>query len=379
MPEVNIKDIDVIVKNTVAAVEQGKEQIYDIYEAARKETDHVTQDLEQVRQRLIHIILRVDELESLERRARIKLMEVSRNFSTCHETDIKKAYQDANNLQIELAVAREQEQNLRQSRDDLQIRLKQLKTTSDKAEQLTSQLGAALGFLSNKMGAVIGTLETLQQRQQFGAKIIQAQEEERCRVSREIHDGPAQDMANLVFRAEVCERLVDTDPNRCKNELADLREQVRFCLKETRKIIFDLRPMTLDDLGLVPTIRRILDGLHGRSKVNTEIQVLGEERRIRSYIEVGLFRIIQEALNNVEKHAEASYVRVMIEFTPASIQAVVQDDGQGFEKGEKIDSDHFGLMGMDERSSLLGGILNIQSKPGRGTKVSIKIGLAEEQ
>lgn len=376
-PQINTKVLDKIVKQTIAAVERGKSQIFDIYEAARAEMDNVKKDVERVKQQTANIIFTVDDLERKERRSRLRLMEVSRNFHVYSEEDVKAAYEETSRLQVELAVARAQEQNLRQQRDDLEIRLKTLKNTVEKAEALVSQVGAALGFMGTQMEGVLLHLESLQQRQLFGAKIIKAQEEERRRVAREIHDGPAQAMANVVFRAEVCERLLETDLERSKAELRDLREQVRSCLKETRKIIFDLRPMTLDDLGLAPTVRRILDTFQERSGVVTEIRILGEEKRLDTHLEIGLFRVIQEALTNVEKHAKARNVRVRIEFSLKSVTAIVEDDGIGFETDNSGGVESFGLMGMRERVSLLSGELIVKSEKGQGTKVTVKIPLVK--
>lgn len=371
------KSLDKIVKQTIAAVERGKSQMFDIYEAARAEMENVKKDVERVKQQTADIILKVDELERYERRSRLRLMEVSRNFHVYSEQDVKTAYEETSQLQVDLAVSRAQEQNLRQQRDGLELRLKSLKDTVKKAEELVSQVGAVLGFMGNQMGGVILHLESMQQRQLFGAKIIKAQEEERRRVAREIHDGPAQAMANVVFRAEVCERFIDTDIERSKSELRDLREQVRECLKETRKIIFDLRPMTLDDLGLVPTIRRILDTFRERTGVMTEIRVMGEEKRLDSHFEIGLFRIIQEALHNTEKHAQASYVVVRIEFSLKAVSVIIQDDGKGFDSAETVGSESFGLMGIRERVDLLSGELNIKSEKKKGTKVIIKVPLVK--
>jgi len=371
--QLDIKVLDKIVKNTMAAIEKGKTQIFDIYEAARSEMENVKKDVDRVKQETADIIFSVDELEKKERRARPRLMEGSRNFRIYKEDDIKAAYDEAKNLQVELAVAREHEQNLRRQRDDLEIRLKALKNTVEKAEGLVSQVGAVMGYLGNEMGGVVTQIESLQQSQIFGAKIIKAQEEERRRVAREIHDGPAQAMANVVFRAEVCERLVDIDIERAKTELRDLREQVRGCLKETRKIIFDLRPMTLDDLGLVPTIKRFLDTMKERTGFYAEVKVLGEEKRLDTYLEIGLFRIIQEALNNVEKHAKARTVRVVIEFRPGFILALVEDDGLGFDTADSVGSESFGLLGMRERMNLLNGEISLKSESGNGTKVIIKV------
>lgn len=375
MQNLDTQTLDKIVKKTIESIENSKSQIFDIYEAAKNELENVKKDVEKVKQETVEVIFQVDELEKKERRGRLRLMEVSRNFRVYSEEDIKTVYEEANKLQIDLAVARAQEENLRRKRDEMELRMKKLMATVKKAENLASQLGAALGFMGSEMGSVLTQLETLQQKQMFGTKIIKAQEEERRRVSREIHDGPAQAMANIAFRSEVCERLLDTDVDRCRRELIDLREQVRQCLRETRKIIFDLRPMTLDDLGLVPTLKRVLDTLKQRTRIVPELKVMGEEKRLDAYIEVGLFRIIQEALNNIEKHAEADNVYVRLDFRLKMVTAMIEDDGKGFNMSEHIGRESFGLMGMKERISLLGGELEIKSQVGQGTKVVIKVPL----
>ncbi len=379
MQKIDVRILDKIVKQTIAAVEKGKSQIFDIYEAARAEMENVKKDLERIKQETNEIIVRVDGLEKKERRTRLRLAEVHRNFKVFSEEDMKQAYKDAENVRVDLEVAREQERNLRRQRDDMELRLRNLKETLQRAEGLVSQVGAALGFLGDHMETVLTQIDSLQQRQAFAAKIIKAQEEERRRVAREIHDGPAQAMANVVFRAEVCERLLESDLNRAREELKDLQEQIRFVLKETRKIIFGLRPMTLDDLGLVPTLRRVLDTMRERSGVFPEIKVTGEEKRLVSHIEVGLFRTVQEALTNIEKHAKATAVLVRLDYRPTMVTALVEDDGQGFDPdADRSGTESFGIMGMQERISLLGGEFAVKSHKGRGTKVLIKVPLKGE-
>ena len=377
--QLDVKVLDKIVKQTIGAVEQGKAQIYDIYEAARLELENVRRDVERIKQQTSEMIFKVDELEQKERRSRLRLMEVSRNFRVYTEQDVKIAYEETSKLQVDLAVAREQEQNLRRQRDSLEIRLKALKNTVEKAEMLVTQVGAVLGFMGNQMEGVLTQIDSIQQLQLFGAKIIKAQEEERRRVAREIHDGPAQAMANVVFRADVCERLIDTNLERTKAELKDLREQVRLCLKETRKIIFDLRPMTLDDLGLVPTVRRTLEMFKDRTSIVAELRIFGEEKRLEAHVETGLFRILQEALSNIEKHAQATVATVRMEFSFKAVTAIIEDNGQGFDIECSGDNDSFGLMGMKERIDLLDGELTIQSRRNEGTKITVRVPLIKPE
>lgn len=373
MENIDVKTLDKIVTQTIASVKESRTQIFDVYEMARDELDNVRRDLERVKKETADVIFRVDELERSERRSRIHLMEVSRDFRLHSEEKIKDAYEKARLLQVELAVARQQEQALRRQRDDLEIRVRNLGGTVEKAEKLVSQVGVVLNYLSDQMASVFQNMENMQNSQIMGAQIIKSQEEERRRVARDIHDGPAQSIANIVFRAEVCERLIDRDAERAKAELRELREHIRHTLVDIRKIIFDLRPMAIDDLGLVPAVRGILESIRTDGKLEADIQITGEERRLESHIEIGLFRVIQEALNNVLKHAQADAVRVRIDFAQEAVHVVVEDNGKGFEaSAEEMPSGHFGLMGMRERMQLLEGSLTVKSEPKRGTKMMFR-------
>ena len=222
---IDVKTLDKIIKKTISSIRDSRGQIYEVYEMARDELENVKRDVDRVKNETAEIIERVDKLERQERKARIHLMEVSRDFKRHPENEVREAYEEARKIQIDLAVAREQEQNLRRQRNDQEVRLRNLGGTVAKAEQLVSQVGVVLDYLGNQMSVAFAQIETLQNAQQLGAQIIRSQEEERRRVARDIHDGPAQAMANIVFRAEVCERLIDSDVERAKLELRELREQ----------------------------------------------------------------------------------------------------------------------------------------------------------
>ena len=373
---VDIGTLDKIVKKTISSIRDSRGQIYDVYEMARDELETVKRDVERIKEETAAVIKKVDELERNERKARIHLMEVSRDFKNRTEEEVREAYEEARKIQIDVAVTREQEQNLRRQRDDMEVRLRNLGGTVAKAEQLVSQVGVVLDYLGNQMSEAFSQIESLQNAHELGAQVIRSQEEERRRVARDIHDGPAQAIANIVFRAEVCERLIDTDTERAKSELKALREHIRNTLAEIRKIIFDLRPMALDDLGLAPTIRGVLDVFREEYGLFTEVAVIGKERRLESHVEIGIFRVVQEALNNIVKHAQASSAKVRIEFAAAGVTVLVEDDGKGFEMTEgELPSGQYGIMGMRERMQLLNGKLSIKSAPRRGTRVMISVPL----
>jgi len=208
--------------------------------------------------------------------------------------------------------------------------------------------------------------------------VIQAQEDERRRVARELHDGAAQTLANLVLRVEICERLMDSDPVRAKEELGRLKELLRASLRDIRQVIADLRPLVVDEKGLAEALRRYVADFQERSGMIVELQCSGVLGRFAPHVELAAYRLVQECLNNANKHSGATRVQVLLERTGRELRAEVRDDGRGFDPQlvERLGS-RFGLQGMRERLQLLGGWLHLDSAPGRGTKVRFGIPVEE--
>ena len=373
-----IDRLNEIIKNTVDVIEKSKKEIFDIAENARVECRHIEDELYLVRNKTLEIIRQVDELKLQEIEGRHRLMTVSKNIKDYNEDDIRIAYDRAKDLQIQFVIKQNEEQQLIHRRNDLERRLKLSKETTAKAESLVSKVGVAMGYLSGGLMDLSEQLDDIREKQTLGIKIIKAQEEERKRVAREIHDGPAQLMANLVIKTELCEKLVDKNPEQVKVELNSLKELARISLKDVRKIIYDLRPMSLDDLGLIPTVQRFISNYMDETEQNVELHVFGESVALAPIVELASFRIIQEALNNVKKHAGANNVHVKLEFTKKSIKLVVSDNGKGFNK-ENVNSQDieggYGLLSMKERVDLLNGKLDVISTPGKGTKIFASIPL----
>ena len=206
-------------------------------------------------------------------------------------------------------------------------------------------------------------------------QVIQAQEDERFWVSRQIHDGPAQTMTNLVLRAEICERLLDMDPAKAKTELTGLKGVVNSTLQETRRFIFDLRPMILDDLGLEPTLRRYVQQFTDKHKLEVGVNINGLNSRLAGQLEVAIFRIVQEALTNVARHAQAKKAGIAIDVNGDAINLTVEDDGRGFNPDDPRWSDpkYRGLATMRQRVEMFGGLMTIESSAGNGTKIMVTL------
>jgi two-component system sensor histidine kinase DegS len=317
-------------------------------------------------------IEKVDSLERLEKVARIRLMEVSKNFQKYCEQEIKLAYEKAREIQIELGSLREREAQLKMRRAELERSIRKLLVTVDKAEGLVTQVGVVLDYLGGNLKWINDELEVVNQKRLLAPRIIQAQEEERRRVAREIHDGPAQSMANAVLRTEVCEKLLEMDHVAARRELHELRDMVKNSLKDVRRIIFDLRPMALDDLGLIPALTRYLENLKEKYHFELETSFLGDRERLEPIIEVTLFRVLQEAIQNTIKHASAQKIRVVLEVDEQRIVLLVQDNGIGFDVEAYLKeprAESYGLLGMKERLEILGGQLSLKSTPDKGTEV----------
>lgn len=244
-----------------------------------------------------------------------------------------------------------------------------------------SQILADLQRMYGENGAPPTAAEGDKQFRDASRQVFQIIEEERMRIARDMHDGPAQSMANLVLQAEILERLLDRNPKQLVTELAEFKNSVRNALEETRQLIFDLRPMTLDDLGLVPTLRKFIKEYGDRYGLATRFNVVGQERRLPGNTEGVLFRIIQEALTNVHKHARAKMAEVTMNLQPNRVSVTIKDDGQGFDVARTEANLHknknLGLLSMRERAELEKGTLEIRSQPGRGTEVKVEIALAK--
>lgn len=368
------KDFNVVVENVVGSIKNGQEEIFEIAENIRKDCDSIAKDIEELRGKLSVLFLELDDLSKKEKFSRKKLSIVSGNFGVYTEKDIKEAYEEAKDYQIKLALKREEEKNLIKDRNDLEMRLKKNQELIHRAESIMSKMKSITDFLLGDITNISNTINSLEEKAQVGIRIIKAQEEERRRIARDIHDGPAQDLASLVIKSEILEKILEKDPDQLKKEIKDLKDHVKNILKEIRGVMYDLRPSSLDDLGLIPTLRRIASDVEYEHGVTVNVNVLTEEKIHSPLINLTCFRILQEIFNNIIKHSKATEANVRIGVSKEKIVCSVEDNGQGFEVSvlkEKTDS--FGVSSMRERAGLVNGTLEITSKPGFGTKISFVI------
>jgi len=203
-------------------------------------------------------------------------------------------------------------------------------------------------------------------------RVVQAQELERQRLARELHDETGQALTSILLGLKPLEEALADHPARAA--LAELREQVVSALQDVRRLAVELRPAVLDDFGLVPALERLTDSFAEQSDVRVDFHSALGELRLPSEVETTLYRVVQESLTNIVKHANARSVSVSIARRASTVAAVIEDDGAGFDQ-RAVREDAVGLLGMRERLSFVDGRLEIESRPGAGTTIVAEVPL----
>ena len=328
----------------------------EIHEQTEKELQEIefsvkqsTRELERLSERNTQIANRVGQIEA--------------NLGAYSREDIKEAYTAAQDSQRRLFTLRGRVEQLEGRREALERQSLQFRRLIEVLEEVEP-------LIEQKEGSTVGLSEA-----NAIQRVIEAQEWERQRLARQMHDGPAQSLTNLILQAEICERLLDIDPDQARAELANLKEAVNTTFQKTRHFIFGLRPMMLDDLGLIPTLRRYIQDFREKTGLSVDLEIMGEERRLASHLEVIVFRGLQELLNNVDQHAHATHVDVDLNLEGERLTLTVEDDGSGFEVKETLAAAQerraVGLATLQERVTMLGGSVEIDSGVGRGTRVRL--------
>jgi signal transduction histidine kinase len=201
-------------------------------------------------------------------------------------------------------------------------------------------------------------------------RVVEAQEQERARLARELHDETGQALTSILLGLKGLEEVADADEARAS--VTELRELVVSTLRDVRGLAVELRPAALDDFGLVPALERLADTFREKTGLDVALEARLGDDRLDPSLETTLYRIVQEALTNVLKHAEAQHVSISLVRKDGSISAVVEDDGRGFTP-EAPQREALGLIGMRERVGLVGGRISIESAPGAGTTLAVEV------
>lgn len=317
-------------------------------------------ELEETQKALREVTLMIEQsqgevLKLSQRNAAITthLQQVQNQFDKMPLQDIRNAYDSALDAQQRLFVMRGQLEKLQNEKSHLE----RFKSTLERARATSNSASSVASS-----GGTRGPLASVEM-------LVNAQETERQRLSRQMHDGPAQALSNFILQTEIAMRLMDIDAGQAREELNNLKASAMGTFQKVRNFIFELRPMMLDDLGLAPTIRRYADAFKEQAGLDVSVTITGQERRLEPYLEVMLFRAIQELLGNAARHSQASLVKVILDLGEDRVRVSVDDNGRGFDPDSVQQGNNLGLKLIRERTEMLGGTFEIDSAVGKGARV----------
>lgn len=333
----------------IEACQRGKEQT----EAELREIDMLIQQTSS----------EIDRFMQTNSRAVARARQIEASFDTTPREDIKSAYDSLIDNQRRLFTMRGQLEKLQSDQKNL-TRIAELYRNI-----LEYSTSSEVSMTPDSSGDHPPTSQAMV------ISIIEAQEQERLRLSRQMHDGPAQALTNLVLQAEICERLFDRDPDRARIELAELKKNVVSAFKSVRGFIFDLRPMMLDDLGLVPTMRRYVEGVTDSGFSGLTLNITGKERRLAPHKEVTVFRVVQALIHLGREKGQAKNINISLDTGDDHVSITYEDNGNGFDLDENLttqDATRLNLPTLRERIEMLGGKIYFTSTP-NGLRVNFSL------
>lgn len=334
------------------------------------------QEMKRIRDKLGELKIQIEQTQLVvdreqQRNADIatELRTIQDNIATVPRQDIRAKYDEALDARFRLTTMRGQLEKFQATRENLES------TQALLSQLLNTMQGIDVLPTVNESGTQVSSSGAFNI-----VRIIQAQEEERQRLARQMHDGPAQSLTNFILQTEICQRLFDRNPARAAEELNTLKNVAGVTFQKVRDFIFDLRPMMLDDLGVVPTVRRYVDSFREKNDVDVKLDIIGEERRLETHREVMIFRGIQELMVHARDYANASEMDIRLDISGDKIKIAIEDNGRGFDaeaafSGEETVHDPriHSLVTLREKFELVGGNVSVYSSETEGTQVRMEL------
>ncbi|MCU0512696.1 MAG: sensor histidine kinase [Anaerolineae bacterium] len=303
-----------------------------------------------------------------------ELRNIKDNLDTVPREDIRDKYDEALEVRFRLATMRGQ---LEQNKGSYELLEQRQKLFADLLSKVQGAASISSGGPDSAGGSEDETLDII--------GIIRAQEDERLRLSRALHDGPAQSLTNFILQAEICQRLFDRNPEKAAEELGNLKTNASSAFQKVREFIFDLRPMMLDDLGVAPTVRRYVESFGDKNDIETRLELLNESRRLEKHREVLIFRSIQDAMTMARDYGAPTEISVRLDMSGDKVRMVIQDNGRGFDasgvldgsRGDTGDARVQSLSILNGRIKLVKGNVEIKSSENEGTTLRMELPAGE--
>ena len=347
-----------MILNNAGDTENTTEQLK---ESLEQKIQQAEQKLGSVSKKIKQSQVEVDKLAQRQVENSTKIRNIKENTEELSPVAVRDAYEEALDAQQRLFVMRGQMEKFKNEQVHLQDYILQMQDIS--------------GFLSRTPLLEGGEIEL--NAAEVIESVIQAQEAERHKLSSKMHDGPAQALSNFILQAEIAQKLFEIDLDQAREELNDLKANANATFVKVRDFIFELRPMMLDDLGLIPTLRHYIEVFKEQNEMEIIFSASGTERRLDGYLEIMLFRAVQELLSNAARHSNASTIRIHIDTSEDKIVIDVEDDGKGFNVEQAMESS-MGIKVIKDRVEILKGNFNVDTAVGQGTRIGFNIPAGSE-
>lgn len=339
-----VKDIDLEIEETDYEIKELKKSIddaFDVFSPRTKKSNFVKNEIEQFERTK-------EELSAQREQYHEQIEDISRDIDAINEALSENEIKEFEIYEKNSSVADETD-----SRND-----------ADVTENI---------IVKNNVSS-----EAEESYQMNGINFVKEQEYERKRIARELHDSTVQMLTNLVHKCEICSKFIDVDAIRTKLELEVMSKTLKDTINDLRNVIYNLRPMSFDDMGLEITFNKIVSQAKRDSDIDIKLQIKGEKKDIDEIQAITLVRVLQEAISNSKKYSKAKIINVELIYDKEYVTVAVKDDGIGFDKSnikrpEENELSGFGLSMMKERVCLLDGKLRILSEPGKGTEITVTL------
>jgi two-component system sensor histidine kinase DegS len=324
------------------------------------ELDKIKQQIKEIRSLIEQSRSELEKMKQRQTSEAMRLKQIQASFDSVPREDIRRAFESSMDAQQRLFAMSGQQERLQAQQGVLEEYAKTMERIYDNLR------------ISNPDSTDAGPAP-----KSVAIRIVDAQEDERLRLSRMMHDGPAQVLSNFILQAEIAARSFEIDPVRAKEELANLKTSASSAFQRIRNFIFELRPMMLDDLGLIPTIRRYLDAYKEQGTQEVTFTFTGTERRIPNHIETVLFRAIQQLAHLARDPGQATKIKVTVDLDETKATAILEYDGKTLGEKSGGEEDAFGLGALRERIEMLGGSFEYAAKAGQGTYCKLEFPIEE--
>jgi two-component system sensor histidine kinase DegS len=331
-----------------------------IIELIGTELDQIKHQIKEIRSLIDQSRSELDKLKQRQASEAMRLKQIQASFDSVPREDIRRAFESSMDAQQRLFSTSGQQERLQAQQGVLEEYAKTLEIIYDNLR------------ISNPDSTDAGPAP-----KSMVIRIVEAQEGERLRLSRLMHDGPAQVLSNFILQSEIAARLFEIDPVRAKEELANLKTSASSAFQRIRNFIFELRPMMLDDLGLIPTIRRYLDAFKEQGAQEVTFTFTGTERRIPTHLETVLFRAIQQLVGLAREPGQATKIKTTVDLAETKATTILEYDGKTLDEKSGGQEDAYGLGALRERIEMLGGTFEYSAKAGQGTYIKLEFPIEE--